>query len=556
MELPSDFRDALIEARKMSMQGRLLEAERIYRTLAAPGPHRGIALEALAELYLHQQRLDEAHSTLRALTEHDPDSLHYCALLANFLDSVGRTQTAVGEYLRLIERQPGIAVAHFNLALLYKKQKRHAEALAAYEEALRLEIDQPEEVYSNMGILYSDMQDEDNARKMYERALEVSPDYVPALYNLAGHYEEVNDKERAVEQYEYILSVNPRHWDSLARLMYPRKITSEHQALVDKLQNAVKETKDDNVTTERLNFALGKAFDDLKQYDKASAAYAAANDLGKLRVVPYDQEKTAAAFDKLIELFDEQWVRDNASSSTAEPIFIVGMFRSGSTLLERMLGAHPSITAGGELDFLPWLVGSELAPFPEGIKAASSSLLQRVGEEYLFRVKEMFPEADKVTDKRPDNFLQLGLIKALFPAARIIHTRRFILDNCLSLYFQQLGNNFSYATDLEDCVHYYQQQQRLMAHWTSLFGSDIYAVDYEELVVSPEPVLRALLEYLGLEWDAGVLEFKKSGTPVKTPSLWQVREDLHTRSSGRWHNYKALLGKLTELAPAGDAPPA
>jgi len=539
----------------MHAQGRLLEAERIYRALAAPGPHRGIALEALADLYLHQQRLDEAHNTLRALNEEDPDNLHYCTLLANFFDSGGQTQAAIDEYLRLLQRQPDIAVAYFNLALLYKKLKRYPDALAAYEDSIRLEIDHVEEVYSNMGNLYCDMQQEDRAREMYERALELAPDYIPALFNFAGYLEEIDEKQQAMDYYERILTIDPRHWDSLARLVYPRKITTEHQELVGKLEIAVEDAKDDNMATEPLYFALGKAFDDLEEFDKASVAYTAANELGKLRAVPYDKRKTEAGFSQLIELFDAEWVSNYQCSSTAEPIFICGMFRSGSTLLEQMLGAHPSVTAGGELDFLPWLISNELAPFPQGIKDASRRQLKRVGEEYLLRVSEMFPEADRVTDKRPDNFLHLGLIRVLFPAAKIIHTRRFVLDNCLSLYFQQLGDNFSYATDLEDCVHYHQQQQRLMAHWTSLFGANIFGIDYEELVASPEPALRGLLEFLGLDWDAGVLELKGAGTPVKTPSLWQVREDLHTRSSGRWQNYKGLLGKLTELAPAHDTPP-
>ena len=552
MDLPADFRDALLEAKKMHDAGRLLEAERVYRALAEPGPHRVIALEALAQLYLQQQRLEEAHGMLKALTREDADSLHYCAQLANFLDALGQTAAAIGEYLRFLERHPDTAVAHFNVALLYRKQRRYAEALAAYEEALRLEIEQPEEAYSNMGILYSDMQEEDKAREMYERALQIAPEYVPALYNRAGHFEEVGEKEQAIEQYEHILSINPRHWDSLARLAYPRKIGSEQQDYVDKLERALDEATDDNMTIERLQFALGKSYDDLGQYDKASGHYAAANALGKKRAVAYDRQQTEAAFGQLMELFDADWVSRNACASEAEPIFICGMFRSGSTLLERMLGAHPAVTPGGEIEYLPWLLGTELAPFPIGVRKASPEKLQRVGDEYLWRVRELYPEHERFTDKRPDNFLHLGLIRVLFPAAKIIHTRRNVLDNCLSLYFQQLGNNYSYATDLQDCAHYHQQQQRLMAHWQSLFGDNIFSVDYEDLVVQPEAILRNLLTFLGLPWDQAVLDFQESSATVKTASLWQVRENLHTRSRGRWRNYTGLLGDLVELVPADD----
>ncbi len=549
----SDTHTAFAKAKNLHTQGRLLEAEQVYRSLAKAGTYRNVALEALADMYLQEQRLDEVYDTLRTLTEEDPDSLHYCARLASYLDSVGQTEAAIDEYLRLLQRQPELPVAHYNLAQMYTRMKQYADALSAYKRSIFLKIDRVEEVYSNMGVLLSEMQDANGAREMYQRALDIAPDYIPALYNLAGHFEEANEKQQAIEYYERILSINPRHWDALARLAYPRKITSEHQELIVRLESAVEEAKEDNLAREGLYFALGKAFDDLKLYDKASAAYVAANELGKRRAAPYDRGKTEQAFDQLIDLFDSDWVNQAATQSTAAPIFICGMLRSGSTLLEQMLAAHPAVTAGGEIVFLPWLIGRELAPYPQGARNASGEQLCRVRDEYLSRVRELFPHYENITDKRPDNFLHLGIIKALFPAARIIHTRRNMLDNSLSLYFQQLGRALSYATDLESAAHYYQQQDRLMAHWSSRFGTDIFAVDYEELVESPEPIMRRLIDFLGLEWDARVLEFQQTSSLVKTASLWQVREELHSRSSGRWRNYEALVRGLQANHPSRDS---
>lgn len=555
MPVPPDIRDAFLRAKRLHAAGQTLEAERIYRSLAIPGEHRPAVLESLADLFLQQHRLDECIQTLRALVDEQPHNLHYTAKLANVLDGLRQTQAAIDAYENLLAREPDLPVAHFNVARLYKKQKRYGEALAAYEEAIRLDIAQPEEAWLNMGILYSEMQQEEQARRMYDRALENKPDYIPALYNRAGHFEEIDERQKAIEEYERILSLDPKHWDSMARLVYPRKITADDLDLVERLEAGVREVRDDHVTREHLYFALGKAYDDLERFDQASAAYSAGNGLGKLRAAPYDKERTAALFGQLIEMFDADWIKRNESSSPAAPIFICGMFRSGSTLLERMLASHPAVTAGGELEFLPWLVGTELKPFPAGARDATRERLQHVGDEYLRRVRERFPDGGRITDKRPDNFLHLGLIRVLFPAARIVHTRRFVLDNCLSLYFQQLGNNFSYATDLGNCAHYIGQQQRLMEHWQSLAGDSIFPVDYESLVVSPEPVLRQLLDFLGLEWDPAVLDFQRARSPVKTPSLWQVRQGLHTRSKGRWRNYRKLLGNLTDLAPAEDPSP-
>ena len=548
MKLPSDVRDALIEARHMVGQGRLLEAERIYRALGTPGPHRGIALEALAELHLHQQRLDEAHQIFRELVKDDPDSLHYCALLANFLESVGQTQDAANAYLKLIERQPDLAVAHFNLALLLKKLEQNSQALAAYDEAIRLGIDQPEEVYSNMGVLYSEMQDADKAREMYERALAIAPDYVPALFNFAGHCEESGEKQLAIDIYERILSIDPKHWKSLARLAYPEKITAEHQGLIDRLTARIDDMADDQRAQEGLYFALGKAYDDLESYDKAAAAFVAANELSKVRVLPYTPAATEEAFGRLIDIFDSQWIESGTTDTDASPIFICGMYRSGSTLLERMLGSHPSIAAGGELNVLASLVSRHLGEFPKGAKVATKEQLQRIAEEYDTAVRELFPGFPLVIDKRPDNFLRAGLIRAIFPAAKIIQTRRDIRDNCLSLYFQQFDRAANYASDLQHIAHYYGQQERLFAHWQTCAADSICVVDYEELVESPEPVLRRVLEFVGLEWDDQVLDFQHSKGLVKTASNWQVRQGLHSRSKDRWRNYASLLGSMTDLA--------
>ncbi len=544
MNLPSDFRDALSEAKNMNVQGKFLEAERIYRALAAPGPHRGIALEALVELYVHQQRPDEAHNILTALTEEEPDSLHYCAQLANFLDSVGQTQTAVDEYLRLIERQPKLAVAHFNLALLLKKQQRNSEALAAYDEAIRLEIDQPEEVYSNMGVLYSEMQDAEKSREMYERALKIAPNYVPALFNLAGHFEESGEKQLAIEHYERILSIDPKNWKSLARLAYPGKVTAEDQGLIDRLTACIDDMKDDKRAQEGLYFALGKAYDDLETYDEAAAAFVAANEFSKQRVLPYTPAATEASFDRLIDIFDSGWIDRATTVSVASPVFICGMFRSGSTLLERMLGAHPAIAAGGELNVLAWLVSRHLGPFPQGVKDATKEQLQSIAEEYDTRVRELVPDSPVVIDKRPDNFLRVGLIRSIFPACKIIQTRRELRDNCLSVYFQQFDRSASYANDLQHIAHYYRQQERLFVHWQACAGDNICTVDYEELIESPELVLRRVLAFLGLEWDASVLDFQQGKGLVKTASIWQVRQGLHSGSRDRWRNYEALAKKI------------
>ena len=300
MNIPTDFRNAMLEAKQMLEKGNLLDAERILRHLAQSDTHRQFPLEVLADIYVQQRRIDECLSVLRELTGMIPDNLDYCVKLASLLDSLGNTTGAIDAYKTLLEHRPDEPVAYFNIALLYRKQERFEEAISAYEEAARLGIDRIEDVYSNMGNLYAEMLDADKAREMYERAIDVAPDNVQALFNLGGLLEETGDRQQAIELYERVQSIDPRHWRSLARLAYPRKVTAEDQELVGRIVTCIDELKDDKLAREVLYFALGKAYDDLESYDEASAAFVAANEISKERVLPYIPEKTEQAFGELI----------------------------------------------------------------------------------------------------------------------------------------------------------------------------------------------------------------------------------------------------------------
>lgn len=544
MATNTEFESAFLAAHKLRKEGKHTEAEHAYRQLAASGEHRENVLRALFDLYLQSGQPQQAVETLAALINEVPDSLTYHAHLANLLQNIGQPEVAIGFYERLLKRRPDLADGHFSLALLYKQAFRYREALQSYENALEIGIDNVQEVYSNVGVLYSDMRDAAKAREMYKRSLAVDSGYVPALFNLAGLYEEAGDRQSAIDHYDRILADNATHWDSLARLAQAKKLTDPEDPLIDRLRKAVVQAGDDEYAKEKLYFALGKILDEVGRYDGAFAAYAAANAIGKQRNPPYDRLVTAQGFDQLISLFDRDWIQRTATGSTANPIFICGMFRSGSTLIEQMLGVHPEITASGELDFLPWLIARNLAPYPQRISKVSSRELQRIGDAYLSMSRELFPEAVNLTDKRPDNFLHLGLVKAMFPRARIVYTRRGRKDNCLSVFFQQLGGGLSYASDLKDTADYYDQHVRLMSHWEACFGDSIFTVDYDELVHAPEPILRELHEFLGLDWNEQCLDFGRSGGPVKTASVWQVREGLHKSSSGRWRNYEAVIPSL------------
>lgn len=446
---------------------------------------------------------------------------------------------------------PDDAVGHFNLALLYKRAMRYDDAVAAYRRSIELGIDDVQEAWSNLGVLYSEMRQPERAREMYEQSLAVAPRYIPALFNLAGLLEEQGEREQATELFERILTIDPRYWDALSRLANARRIESADDPLIDTLRAAVAATEGDPPAREGLLFALGKALDDVGNYEEAFDAYRQANEIGRYLRGRYDPEKAERGIASMLARFDEYWLSQAETSCTASPIFICGMYRSGSTLIEQILAAHESVQMGGELDVLPMLLAERLKPFPQRLAEVTPDELSAVAEDYISALQQLFPGAAHVTDKRPDNVLHLAVIRAMFPAAKIVHTRRELRDNCLSVWFQQLGAPLSYATDLADTAHYYRLQERLVARWHELLGENIFTVDYDDLVRDPEPLLRALLEFLGLPWDEACLEFQQARSQVKTASLWQVREPLHTRSSGRWQNYQPYIDHIDALKEKG-----
>ena len=316
--------------------------------------------------------------------------------------------------------------------------------------------------------------------------------------------------------------------------------------LIGRLRNLIANPSTRTAERASLGFSLGRLLDSCGAYDDAFRAYADANCASResagSAAPSYDRRQHELYVDRIIAAFDRP--RTMQSTTPARPVFICGMFRSGSTLIEQVLAGHPRVTAGGELGFLPSLVRTQLAPFPESMANISPSQLEAFAKSYLEVIGRLFPGAAHVTDKRPDNFLYIGLIKTLFPDARIVHTTRNPLDNCLSIFFLHLDHSMSYALDLMDTAHYYAQYRRLMSHWKALYGSDILDVDYDAFVREPQPSAQRLLDFCGLEWDEGCLSFPRARNAIRTASVWQVREPLYQRSSGRWRNYAAQIAPL------------
>ena len=465
------------------------------------------------------------------------------ALLRN-----GPLDAAIQAHQRLLDVRPDLPDSWYNLGYLQRSARLYSDALESYRQALRRGISDPEEVHVNRSVILGEhLGRQAEAAEALHAALAVNPAYIPALLNLALHHEDLGEADAARSLYRHVLAIDPDHARALARLASLAEADAPDGPTIPALRAALARPGMDAADQAELGFALGQALDAAGDYDEAFAAFTAANSASRLSAPPpgvrYDRGAQKQLVDRLIRAFP---AKASGEAAVDPPIFICGPFRSGSTLVEQILARHSRVTAGGELEMLPALIHERLQPYPEA--AADAETVRQVGQAYLDEVRTLHPGADRVTDKRCDNVLHIGLIKSLFPNARIVHTVRDPRDTALSIYFHHFQHNLPYALDLADIAHWLDEYERLMRHWKAVYPDDIHDVRYEDLVSDPRPVLEGLLAHCGLEWEEGCLSFHDGQAVVKTASAWQVRKPLYTRSAGRWRHYRDHLAAYAAWA--------
>ena len=483
---------------------------------------------------------------------------------AQELQAQNRTADAIEAYKRVLMQWPTLPDCWFNLAFLLRQIRRYDDALGCYQKALATGVSAPETARLNRAVIYGDHLRQDEAAECELRAaLELNPAFVPALLNLASLLEDRGRRDEAGALYAKALAVDPRCYLALARFANLQPPAACDDALSARLRAALAHPAASAADRAALGFALGRALDAAADYEAAFAAYEVANRDSRASTLPAQVRYNRAAQEELTDRLIAVPARTPtpAEAGGARPIFVCGMFRSGSTLAEQLLGGHAGVAAGGELDLLPTAIATHLLPFPESLGSAPQQQLAEIARGYRGAIARLFPGARYVIDKRPDNFLCIGLIKTLFPDALIVHTTRDPLDTSLSIFFLHLDHRMSYALELMDIGHYYRHYRRLLAHWKQRYGADIVDLDYDRLVHEPQVAGPALFASLGLSWDAKFLDFPQAARAARTASVWQVREPLYRRSSGRSRHYATQLASLREYladllpAPAPSAEP-
>jgi tetratricopeptide (TPR) repeat protein len=518
------------------------------------------------------QRFDEAVEALQKglqKTPHDPviyNELGALCLLTN------RPDSAVDCFERAVGLNPNFAVAHYNLGAALERQGRSVDAMAALRRAITLKPDLGS-AYSRLGNLLQAQGKQDDARECFlrARALMTEPaehdleeaklllsqgqtdDAKPLLRNvialdptnslahaiLGDLLGQEGQFDEAAALLRTATELDPDRIGAWHNLTILTKVSEADRSLVETMEEMLKRAGRSDFDRALLHFALGKAYDDLRDNEPAIRHFDQANALER-RTLPFDRVAFSDSIDRIVETFTSELMAREAATPVSDelPALIVGMPRSGTTLVEQIISSHPLVAAGGELTF--WTDQREMT--------AAGDAASRLGADYLALLRRIGPDSERVTDKNPFNFLHLGAIRLALPHARFIHVRRDPIDTCLSSYFTRFATPQPFAYDRGDLVFYYRQYERLMAYWRTLIPADrLLEIDYESLIANRETQTRRMIAFCGLRWDDACLAPESNPRLVRTASVWQARQPVYRTSVERWRRYEPWLGELNQL---------
>ncbi len=469
-------------------------------------------------------------------------------------EKLGDIGGAIVAYDRATELSPTLTEAWFRAgALVYTLGHRDA-AIGCFRRAAQTG---GKSSFGRLGkaraLLTEDRDSE--AEKVLRETLALDPANAMAHDLLGNLLSESGRFDAARESFQRAVVLAPLLAGSYYDLVRCRPVTIEDHALIHRMEGALATPGLEAAQHLRLHLALGKAADDLADYAKAMRHFDAA-DAVRRRSVPFDSAAFSLETERLIARCTPELIARAATlgSSDATPVLIVGMPRSGTTLIEQILSSHPAVGAGGELNF--W---NERGAAWHGLGGAGdeASFLGKAATDYLGQLRAIAPRAVRVTDKMPFNFLWAGLIHLTFPRAVIIHCRRTAVDTALSIHQTHFHPGLAFPTGGADLVTYFRCYQRLTDHWRRVLPADRFIeVQYEDLTESPEPAIRRIIEAAGVSWHEACLHPERNPRVVKTPSKWQTRQPINRNSVARWRRYEPWLGPLRALADdeVGSAP--
>jgi len=580
--------DLLAAGHEHQRAGRLDEAERLYRKILSIDPHHADSLQLLGLVAYQRGRFELAVDILNQAIANSPNDSGAAFRLGLALKAQGKLAEAVTSYERAIALKPDFAEAHNNLGNALQAQGKLTEAVASYQRAIAIKADYAKarsnlgnalqaqgklteavasyqraiaikadyaEAHNDLGNALRDQGKVTEAVASYQRALAIKPDDAKAHYNLGLALQEKGELEQSRKLLERAIELDPDHAASYRGLGDTKSFSAgdPHLGAMERMAREV--TSLSPAQQIELHFALAKAYEDIGDYSASFEHLLKGNAL-KRQKVTFDVTATCDSLARIQQTFTPQLMRErrNVGDPSPVPVFVIGMPRSGTTLIEQILASHPRVFGAGELDDIASNVAmlrrddGLSAGFPELVPSMTAAELRQFGSNYVNRLKSIAPEAQRITDKMPINFVYAGLIHLVLPHARIIHARRDPLDTCLSCFATLFAKGQQFTYDLAELGQFYRAYDRLMQHWRAVLPSGVMLeVQYEELVADLEGQARRIVDHCGLQWDEACLLFHETERPVRTASAVQVRQPIYHTSVGRWRRYERQLAPLIEV---------
>ena len=487
------------------------------------------------------------------------------AFLHNFLGIVvaaqNKIEEAINHYENGIKVDPNFAMLYNNLALIYfnlksqtKGRKDYLEkAEKLYKKAIEIDKINPEP-FTNLGNLYNFISNTDEAIKNHKIAIKTNPKFFFAYLNLANVLVGIGNYDEAKIYLNESIKINPNFTQAHRLISRITKYTKDDLHLTQ-LKTLYDKLDDKNIDNKiNLAYALGKANEDIKSFDKSFLFYNEANNLNKKKL-NFSINKEKNRFDEIKSTFNKQLLNKLSvvGSKKFDPIFIIGMPRSGTTLIEQILATHTDVFGADEIEFIPELIkkyfrNTDINLFLQGVFDFDKEDFKKMGEEYASTMRDISKNSIRTTDKLPANFLSIGLIKLILPNSKIIHCTRNPQDNIFSIFKNHFpSGKINYSNSLVDIVEYYNLYFDLMKYWNSILPNFIFNIKYENLVYNTESEVKKLLSFCNLEWQSKCLKFYNTKRVVKTASDTQVRSKIFNTSINYWKNYEKYLKKYYDL---------
>lgn len=540
------------------------------------------------------KRYEEAVANFKKAISLKPDYVDAYLNLGNALKELDRREEALASYQRAAILAPFRADVHYNHGLLLQEMKRYQEALACLDKTIALAPDfadarnsrgfvlqklkrYPEalesheraialkpdyaEAYCQRGMTLQDLGQHDEARASFDQAIALDPEFAAAYTARARLLMEQGMMAAAEQDLDTAIKIDPDCLPAYAALASLKKYAADDPRFEQLESFYARRAELQHSEVLELSFAMGRAWENQGKYDEAFSAYAEGNRLYLLDR-PYDEKAANEMTEWITSAFSPDFFENFAEASASlppvsderTPIFIVGMPRSGTTLIEQILASHPALFGAGELNIIDQTIQkNQLVRHNNNDWKVSLSNFRQMGQSYLDEVWKRAPDARYITDKMPSNFRYLGLIHLMLPNAKFIHAMRDPMDSCFSCYSLHFNGDLDFTYDLGMLGRYYQRYIKVMEHWhRTLPPGRILDVRYEDTVADIETQARRILDYIGLPWDPSCLKFYETKRPVATASVTQVRQPIYSSSVARWKRFEKHLGPLIEIVRAPD----